>query len=84
MEGGAIGEAAASGRGNGDGPSRVRVQFFMRTDRPGEVSAGPRRAGDPDVLEVIVALDGETPLLPGARMDVFFVADETAPAQNKP
>jgi multidrug efflux pump subunit AcrA (membrane-fusion protein) len=52
---------------------------------PGKLSPrGPRRAGDPDVLEVIVALDGETPLLPGARMDVFFVADETAPAQNKP
>jgi multidrug resistance efflux pump len=52
---------------------------------PGKLSPrGPRRAGDPDVLEVIVALDGETPLLPGTRMDVFFVADPNAPAQEKP
>ena len=51
---------------------------------PGKLSPrGPRRPGDMDVLEVIVTLDGEPPLLPGLRVDVFFAADQTAPNGEK-
>ncbi|MCB1521504.1 MAG: HlyD family secretion protein [Hyphomicrobiaceae bacterium] len=35
-------------------------------------SRGPRRPTDVDVLEVTVDLDGQTPLLPGMRVDAFF------------
>lgn len=51
---------------------------------PGKLSPrGPRRPGDTDVLEVIVSLDGVPPLLPGLRVDVFFVADQAAPNGEK-
>ncbi|MGZ5835014.1 MAG: HlyD family secretion protein, partial [Xanthobacteraceae bacterium] len=51
---------------------------------PGKLSPrGPRRPGDTDVLEVIVSLDGEPPLLPGMRVDVFFAADQAAPSGEK-
>ncbi|MGE0856211.1 MAG: HlyD family secretion protein [Hyphomicrobiaceae bacterium] len=33
---------------------------------------GPRRPTDVDVLEVTIDLDGQTPLLPGMRVDAFF------------
>ncbi|MGH1417311.1 MAG: HlyD family secretion protein [Hyphomicrobiaceae bacterium] len=33
---------------------------------------GPRRATDVEVLEVMIELDGDTPLLPGMRADAFF------------
>jgi HlyD family secretion protein len=33
---------------------------------------GPRRPTDVDVLEVTIEVDGETPLLPGMRVDAFF------------
>lgn len=33
---------------------------------------GPRRATDVEVLEVMIELEGETPLLPGMRADAFF------------
>jgi HlyD family secretion protein len=36
---------------------------------------GPRRPTDVDVLEVIIDLTGQTPLLPGMRVDVFLKAD---------
>ena len=39
-------------------------------------SRGPRRPNDVEVLEVMVALDGQPPLLTGMRVDVFFKADE--------
>jgi HlyD family secretion protein len=40
---------------------------------------GPRRPTDVDVLEVIIDLVGQPPLLPGMRVDVFLKAD--APGQ---
>ena len=33
---------------------------------------GPSKPSDVDVLEVKIALDGPTPLMPGMRVDVFF------------
>lgn len=39
---------------------------------------GPRRPNDVDVLEVLVELTGQTPLLPGMRTDVFFKPEGTA------
>lgn len=33
---------------------------------------GPRRPTDVDVLEVTIEVDGDTPLLPGMRVDAFF------------
>jgi HlyD family secretion protein len=36
---------------------------------------GPRRPTDVDVLEVIIDLVGQPPLLPGMRVDVFLKAD---------
>jgi len=35
-------------------------------------SRGARRATDVEVMEVLIDLDGSTPLLPGMRADVFF------------
>ena len=40
---------------------------------------GPRRPTDVDVLEVIIDLSGQPPLLPGMRVDVFLKAE--APGQ---
>ena len=40
---------------------------------------GPRRPTDVDVLEVMIDLIGQVPLLPGMRVDVFLKAD--APGQ---
>ncbi len=39
-------------------------------------SRGPRRPNDVEVLEVMVALDGQPPLLTGMRVDVFFKSDQ--------
>jgi HlyD family secretion protein len=38
-------------------------------------SRGPRRPNDVEVLEVMVVLDGQPPLLTGMRVDVFFKSD---------
>jgi HlyD family secretion protein len=38
---------------------------------------GPRRPNDVDVMEVLIDLDGNPPLLPGMRVDVFFKPDAT-------
>ncbi len=38
-------------------------------------SRGPRRPNDVEVLEVMVALDGQPPLMTGMRVDVFFKSD---------
>jgi HlyD family secretion protein len=35
-------------------------------------SRGARRATDVEVMEVMVDLEGNAPLLPGMRADVFF------------
>jgi HlyD family secretion protein len=45
---------------------------------PGKLGQrGPRRPSDVDVLEVVVDMDGQPPLLPGMRVDVFFRPMET-------
>ena len=41
-------------------------------------SRGPRRPSDVEVLEVMVSLDGQPPLLTGMRVDVFFTADDAS------
>ena len=42
---------------------------------PRIMTRGVRKPNDVDVIEVLVALDGQTPLLPGMRVDVFFKAE---------
>ncbi|HUS96266.1 MAG TPA: efflux RND transporter periplasmic adaptor subunit [Hyphomicrobiaceae bacterium] len=39
---------------------------------PALKARGPSKPSDVDVLEVKIALDGPTPLMPGMRVDVFF------------
>jgi HlyD family secretion protein len=41
-------------------------------------SRGPRRPNDVEVLEVMVSLDGQPPLMTGMRVDVFFKANEAS------
>jgi HlyD family secretion protein len=41
-------------------------------------SRGPRRPNDVEVLEVMVSLDGQPPLLTGMRVDVFFKSNEAS------
>jgi HlyD family secretion protein len=41
---------------------------------------GPRKPTDLDVLEVVIDLAGQPPLLPGMRVDVFLKPDATANA----
>ena len=66
----------------------VRSDAFQGKDFEGKVSSlaqalgpsrlgqrGPRRPTDVDVLEVIIDLSGQPPLLPGMRVDVFLKAD---------
>jgi HlyD family secretion protein len=66
----------------------VRSDAFAGQDFEGSVSSlaqalgpsklgqrGPRRPTDVDVLEVIIDLTGQPPLLPGMRVDVFLRAD---------
>jgi HlyD family secretion protein len=45
---------------------------------PNIASRGPRRPNDVEVLEAMVDLDGNPPLLTGMRVDVFFKHDATA------
>ena len=42
---------------------------------------GPRKPTDVDVLEIMIDLGGQPPLLPGMRVDVFLKADAAAAAQ---
>jgi HlyD family secretion protein len=72
----------------------VRSDAFPGKDFVGRVSSlaqalgptklgqrGPRRPTDVDVLEVIIDLSGQPPLLPGMRVDVFLKAElATQPA----
>lgn len=45
---------------------------------PGKLGQrGPRRPNDVDVLEVVADMEGQPPLLPGMRVDVFFKPIET-------
>jgi HlyD family secretion protein len=73
----------------------VRSDAFPGKDFEGSVSSlarslgpsklgqrGPRRPTDIDVLEVIIDLTGEPPLLPGMRVDVFLKADASMPSAS--
>jgi HlyD family secretion protein len=73
----------------------VRSDAFPGKDFDGVVSSsakalgpsrlgqrGPRRPTDIDVLEVIIDLKGQPPLLPGMRVDVFLKADAGAPSAS--
>ena len=51
-----------------------------RASRP----RGPRRPNDVEVLEVLATLDGNPPLVPGMRVDVFFKLDSTAQTAPQP
>jgi HlyD family secretion protein len=75
----------------------VRSDAFPGKDYEGTVSSlarslgpsklgqrGPRRPTDIDVLEVIIDLTGEPPLLPGMRVDVFLKADVSPSAAAGP
>lgn len=66
----------------------VRSDAFPGKDFEGKVSSlaqslgptrlgqrGPRRPTDVDVLEVLIDLTGQPPLLPGMRVDVFLKAE---------
>jgi HlyD family secretion protein len=44
---------------------------------------GPRKPSDVDVLEVMIDLAGQPPLLPGMRVDVFLKPDTTATANSR-
>jgi HlyD family secretion protein len=56
------------------------VSSFARSLGPSKLGQrGPRRPTDIDVLEVIIDLTGELPLLPGMRVDVFLKADLSQP-----
>ncbi len=50
---------------------------------PRIASRGPRRPNDVEVLEVLVSLDGNPPLLTGMRVDVFF-KDGAGEAASEP
>jgi HlyD family secretion protein len=73
----------------------VRSDAFPGKDFEGSVSSlarslgpsrlgqrGPRRPTDIDVLEVIIDLTGQPPLLPGMRVDVFLKADASQPSAS--
>jgi HlyD family secretion protein len=62
---------------NQDFEGRV-TSIAQSLSQPNIVSRGPRRPNDVEVLEALVELDGNPPLLTGMRVDVFFKNDETA------
>ena len=39
---------------------------------------GPRKPTDVDVLEIVIELAGQSPLLPGMRVDVFVKPESAA------
>jgi HlyD family secretion protein len=62
-------------------------EFGGRIERMGQAlgaprlsKRGPRRPTDVDVLEVLVDLEANSPLLPGMRVDVFFKPEATVQA----
>lgn len=56
------------------------TQVAKTLTAPRVAQKGPRRPNDVDVLEVFVELDGNTPLLPGMRADVFLKPEGAAAA----
>ncbi len=59
------------------------TQVARAMSQPLVSQKGPRRPNDVDVLEVMVELTGQTPLLPGMRTDVFFKPEGAAAADAK-
>ena len=60
---------------HGDKEFAGKVTSIAKSLGPPRIaSRGPRRPNDVEVLEVLVDLDGEPPLLTGMRVDVFFKA----------
>jgi HlyD family secretion protein len=56
-----------------------RIASLAQTLGPSRVgSRGPRKPTDVDVLEVLIDLIGQPPLLPGMRVDVFLRPEATA------
>ncbi len=51
---------------------------------PRIATRGPRRPNDVEVVEVMVALDGNPPLFTGMRVDAFFKLDGAASAASTP
>jgi len=75
----------------------IRSDAFPGKDFEGKVSSmaqalgpsrlgqrGPRKPTDVDVLEIVVELAGQTPLLPGMRVDVFLRPESAAAATQTP
>lgn len=62
-------EGIVASLGQALGPSRIGQR-------------GPRKPTDLDVLEVVIDLTGQPPLLPGMRVDVFLKPDTTANARS--
>lgn len=50
---------------------------------PRIASRGVRRPNDIEVIEVMIGIDGQPPLLTGMRVDVFFKADKTETPPEK-
>jgi HlyD family secretion protein len=56
-----------------------KVTFLAQSLGPSRLGQrGPRKPVDVDVLEVLIELAGNPPLLPGMRVDVFVRNDATA------
>jgi HlyD family secretion protein len=62
-----------------------RIASLAQTLGPSRVgSRGPRKPTDVDVLEVLIDLVGQPPLLPGMRVDVFLRPEATAAPASAP
>jgi HlyD family secretion protein len=58
----------------------VVTQLAPALGPPRITTRGPRRPNDVEVLEVMITLDGQPPLLTGMRVDAFFKTETTASA----
>jgi HlyD family secretion protein len=58
----------------------VVTQIAPALGPPRLTTRGPRRPNDVEVLEVMIALDGQPPLLTGMRVDVYFKLESSASA----
>lgn len=53
-----------------------KIATLAQSLAPGRIALkGPRRGTEVDVLEILIDLDGQPPLLPGMRVDVFVKAE---------
>jgi HlyD family secretion protein len=62
----------------------VVTQLAPALGPPRITTRGPRRPNDVEVLEVLITLDGQPPLLTGMRVDAFFKSDSAATADTTP